>query len=84
MRGDSAVAWTLVSKDGYPLPAAQREAKPARLMFTPGEIYDFEFTPTTGDLSLTFGPPPPPPNAPPLPPVFQPPPPRITVPVRIR
>ena len=84
-RGDSAVMWTLAAKDGFTTSSAQRETKPARLMFTPGEIYDFEFTPSAGgDLALVFGPPAPPPGAPPLPPIFAPPPPRITVPISVR
>ncbi|MEP6766167.1 MAG: hypothetical protein ABJB66_17770 [Gemmatimonadaceae bacterium] len=40
----------------------------ATLIFDPGEIYDFEYTPTgKGELSLTFGalPSPPPPPLPP-------------------
>ncbi len=49
-------------------------------MFDPGEIYDFEFTPSkAGTMALTFGPPPSnqPPNLPP-------PPPTISVAVRVR
>ncbi len=35
-------------------------------MFDPGEIYDFEYTPSApGELALTFGPPPNPPGPPP-------------------
>jgi hypothetical protein len=48
---------------------------PAVVVFDPGEIYDFEFTPAkAGEFNLKFGlpsfliPPPPPPGAPPLPP----------------
>jgi manganese oxidase len=82
--GAKPVEWTSVAKDGYALPSAQVTREPATLVFDPGEIYDFEFTPTAaGDLSLVFGPPPIGP-APALPPGFSPPPPLITVPVRIR
>jgi hypothetical protein len=56
-------------------------------VFDPGEIYDFEVTPTVaGEWALTFGvpafllPPPPPPGAPPAPQ----PPPTITVPIHVR
>ena len=57
--------WRAVAKDGYPLSGAQAIRKPATLLFDPGEIYDYEFTPgTSGDLSLEFGPPPPPPATP--------------------
>ena len=79
--------WRAVAKDGADLPAVQATARPAALMFDPGEIYDFEFTPTkAGTMALTFGPPPPPPGPPPanLPPNLPPPPATISVPVRVR
>jgi hypothetical protein len=82
--GDDPIAWTFVAKDGYPLPPSQVKQVPARLLFEPGEIYDFEYTPKAGELTLTFGPEPLPPNAPPLPPIFSPLPPTIKVPVRVR
>jgi FtsP/CotA-like multicopper oxidase with cupredoxin domain len=82
--GDRPINWTFVAKDGFALPPSQVKQKPARLVFEPGEIYDFEYTPTAGELTLMFGPPEPPPGAPPLPPIFSPPPPTIKVPVRIR
>jgi hypothetical protein len=67
-RGDSAVLWRPVAKDGYPLQASQTVPRPAVVVFDPGEIYDFEMTPTTsGELTLKFGlvpPPPPPPGTP--------------------
>jgi FtsP/CotA-like multicopper oxidase with cupredoxin domain len=87
--GDTPSQWRAVAKDGYPLPASQATMRPAVLVFDPGEIYDFELTPSApGELTLTFGmpaflvPPPPPPGAPPLPPFY--PPPTITVPVHVR
>lgn len=71
---DTPVEWRAVAKDGYPLAATQAVVKPAMLVFDPGEIYDFEFTPaSTGELTLKFGlppfpaPPPPPPGSPPPP-----------------
>jgi FtsP/CotA-like multicopper oxidase with cupredoxin domain len=85
--GDKPVTWRALAKDGYPLPASQATTRPAMLVFDPGEIYDFEYTPTArGDLTLNFGPPQPPPNAPPPPPglPFQPPPPTISVPIHVR
>ena len=71
--------WRAVAKDGYPLPANQANVRPAVLLFEPGEIYDFEFTPSApGELTLRFGmpgtPPPPPPELPPV----------VTVPVHVR
>lgn len=87
---DQPVAWRPVAKDGYPLAKVQQVAKPAVVVFDPGEIYDFEFTPAEkGTLTLKFGlppfpaPPPPPPGAPALPP----PPPlplTVSVPVHVR
>lgn len=66
-QGDTPVEWRPVAKDGYPLPAGQTAARPAVLVFDPGEIYDFEFTPASpGTLTLKFGLPPSP--APGLPP----------------
>jgi FtsP/CotA-like multicopper oxidase with cupredoxin domain len=85
--GDTPFEWRAVAKDGYPLPPSQATMRPATLVFDPGEIYDYEFTPkVAGELTLQFGvppfllPPPPPPGAPPAPV----PPPTITVPIRIR
>ena len=87
--GDAPTEWRAVAKDGYPLPASQATMRPAALMFAPGEIYDFELTPSApGELTLKFGmpafliPPPPPPGAPPGP-RFHPLP-MITVPVHVR
>jgi FtsP/CotA-like multicopper oxidase with cupredoxin domain len=87
--GDAPTEWRAVAKDGYPLPPSQATVRPAVLVFAPGEIYDFELTPSApGDLTLTFGmpafliPPPPPPGAPPGP-RFHPLPP-ISVPVHVR
>jgi FtsP/CotA-like multicopper oxidase with cupredoxin domain len=86
-QNDTPVAWRPVAKDGYPLAATQTTAKPAVLVFDPGEIYDFEFTPDRpGTLTLKFGlppappPPPPPPGAPPPPPL----PPTVSVVVHVR
>ena len=89
--GETPIQWRAVAKDGYPLPPSQAVSKPAVLMFDPGEIYDFEITPSAaGELELKFGlppflttpPPPPPPGTPPLP--FAPPPPTVTVPIHVR
>jgi FtsP/CotA-like multicopper oxidase with cupredoxin domain len=86
--GDAPVQWRAVAKDGYPLPASQATQKPAVLLFDPGEIYDFELTPSApGELTLKFGlppfitNPPPPPAGPNLP--FAPLPPTITVPIHV-
>jgi FtsP/CotA-like multicopper oxidase with cupredoxin domain len=56
---DTPVSWRMVARDGADLPAGQQTAGPAALVFAPGQIYDFEFTPTgPGDLTLTVGYPP--------------------------
>jgi FtsP/CotA-like multicopper oxidase with cupredoxin domain len=82
--GKEPVMWRAVAKDGFTLPAAQATSRPATLLFDPGEIYDFEYTPSApGELSLVFGPPPNPPGPPPPGP-FAPPPPTITVPVHVK
>jgi FtsP/CotA-like multicopper oxidase with cupredoxin domain len=54
-RGTKPVEWRVVAKDGYPLPSSQATMGPAKLLFDPGEIYDFEFTPTEkGPLTFAF------------------------------
>jgi FtsP/CotA-like multicopper oxidase with cupredoxin domain len=89
-QGNQPVTWRAVAKDGYPLAENQATARPALLVFDPGEIYDFEYTPAKrGNLTLSFGvppfppPPPPPPGAPapPPPPAL---PPTVMVPVHVR
>jgi FtsP/CotA-like multicopper oxidase with cupredoxin domain len=48
-----------VAKDGAALPQNQAVMRPATMIFDPGEIYDFEYTPTApGELKLTYGTPP--------------------------
>jgi FtsP/CotA-like multicopper oxidase with cupredoxin domain len=46
------VRWRAVGKDGMQLPAAQQTTGEAKLKVVPGETYDFEITPTAGDLIL--------------------------------
>jgi FtsP/CotA-like multicopper oxidase with cupredoxin domain len=80
--GDAPISWRAVAKDGYPLPPSQSIARAAVLVFDPGEIYDFEYTPAAaGELTLRFGPVPPPPGPPPAP---GSPPPTITVPIHVQ
>jgi FtsP/CotA-like multicopper oxidase with cupredoxin domain len=56
-KGTTPVEWRAVAKDGYPLPSSQAIVGPAKLMFDPGEIYDFEFTPKEpGELTFAFAP----------------------------
>ena len=83
--GELPVTWRALAKDGYPLPPSRATSGTATLLFDPGEIYDFEYTPaTSGDLSLRFGPQQPKPGSPPPPPGFSPDPPVVTVPVHVR
>jgi FtsP/CotA-like multicopper oxidase with cupredoxin domain len=83
--GGQTLTWTSLAKDGAALPPSQVKTKPAALVFEPGEIYDFEFTPqTAGDLALKFGPVPLPPGLPPLPPIFSPRPPTRAVTVHVK
>ena len=64
--GDAPINWRPVAKDGYPLPPSQSAPRAAVVVFDPGEIYDFEYTPATAEeLALRFGPVPPPPAPPP-------------------
>jgi len=85
--GEAPVSWRAVAKDGYPLPPSQAVSREAVLLFEPGEIYDFEYTPSAaGELALRFGPQPPPPRPPPPPDSPPPPapPPTSTVLVHVR
>lgn len=51
----SAVAWRLVAKDGAELPTPQVRAWPEPYLTAPGEIADFELTPSSpGDLVLVL------------------------------
>jgi FtsP/CotA-like multicopper oxidase with cupredoxin domain len=53
---DHPSMWRAVAKDGADLPANQATVRPAVLVFDPGEIYDFTYTPKqAGDLTLVFG-----------------------------
>ena len=64
--GDAPIDWRPVAKDGYPLPPSQSAPRAAVLVFEPGEIYDFEYTPATAqELTLRFGLVPPTPAPPP-------------------
>ena len=40
------------------LPASQATVRPAAMIFDPGQIFDFEFTPAkAGELAIEYGPP---------------------------
>jgi FtsP/CotA-like multicopper oxidase with cupredoxin domain len=83
--GGKPAQWRAVARDGATLPERQATFRPAALIFDPGQIYDFEFTPqAAGEMELKFGPPPPPPGSPPPPPGLPSPPPTVTVPVHVR
>ena len=54
--GEKPVEWRAVAKDGATLPDGQATNRPAAFLFDPGEIYDFEYTPTARkELKLKFG-----------------------------
>jgi FtsP/CotA-like multicopper oxidase with cupredoxin domain len=58
-QGATPIAWRALAKDGADLPQNQAVMRPARMVFDPGEIYDFEYTPAApGELKLTYGTPP--------------------------
>lgn len=57
--GDKTVQWKRLARDGADLPESQRKVVAVDHVAEPGEIADFEFTPTqTGQLTLRFGYPP--------------------------
>lgn len=52
---DEDLEWRAVAKDGFELPPSQRRASKARLVFSVGETYDFEFAPEKmGEYQLRF------------------------------
>ena len=53
------IAWRAVAKDGMDLPPNQAVVRAAAIVFDPGEIFDFLYTPTApGELMVTYGHPP--------------------------
>jgi FtsP/CotA-like multicopper oxidase with cupredoxin domain len=57
-KGGKPIEWRAVAKDGADLPANQAVTRKAELVFDPGEIFDFEYTPAAaGELQVAFGPP---------------------------
>lgn len=57
--GERPVQWRMVARDGADLPVSQIKDGPAVLVFAPGQIFDFEFTPQQpGELKFSFGYPP--------------------------
>jgi hypothetical protein len=47
------VRWRRLAKDGFDLPPAQQQPRPARQLVSMGETYDFEYTPVRqGTLRL--------------------------------
>jgi FtsP/CotA-like multicopper oxidase with cupredoxin domain len=56
--GDKPIEWRAVARDGLTLPASQATVRPAAMIFDPGQIFDFEFTPAkAGELAIEYGPP---------------------------
>ncbi|MFI5241764.1 MAG: multicopper oxidase domain-containing protein [Gemmatimonadales bacterium] len=51
-RDGTAVTWRAVAKDGADLPAHQRREMPAQLVSEPGEIYDYEITPSVPGIMV--------------------------------
>jgi FtsP/CotA-like multicopper oxidase with cupredoxin domain len=54
--GDKPIEWRAVARDGMTLPASQATVRPASMIFDPGQIFDFEYTPRAkGELAMVFG-----------------------------
>jgi len=70
VKGKDTLTWRALAKDGAALPPSLATTGPAKVVFEPGEIYDFELIPKKGDYVLSFGlaSPPAPPGLPPNPP----------------
>lgn len=57
-QGGKPIQWRALAKDGADLPPRQAVMRPAEMVFAPGEIFDFEYTPSAaGQLELKYGPP---------------------------
>jgi FtsP/CotA-like multicopper oxidase with cupredoxin domain len=57
-QGGKPIEWRAVAKDGADLPPHQAVMRPAEMVFAPGEIFDFLYTPAAaGRLELKYGPP---------------------------
>ncbi len=53
---DTTISWRATARDGMTLPASQSIMRPARMVFGPGQIFDFELAPrTAGELTLQYG-----------------------------
>lgn len=58
-QGGTPIEWRAIAKDGADLPANQAVVRAAKMVFDPGEIFDFLYTPSApGELEVTYGPPP--------------------------
>jgi FtsP/CotA-like multicopper oxidase with cupredoxin domain len=56
LNGDQPVEWRAVARDGMTLPRSQATVQPATMVFDPGQIFDFEFTPrAAGELAIEYG-----------------------------
>ena len=54
--GTKPIEWRALARDGMDLPPSQAKTSPAHLRLDPGQIFDFEFSPTTpATLSLQYG-----------------------------
>lgn len=48
--------WMAVARDGMTLPASQTKMVPTAMVFDPGQIFDFEYTPKApGAMTMEFG-----------------------------
>ena len=56
LNGDQPIEWRAVARDGMTLPPSQATLRPAAMVFDPGQIFDFEYTPSTaGELAMQYG-----------------------------
>ncbi|HSE65539.1 MAG TPA: multicopper oxidase domain-containing protein [Gemmatimonadales bacterium] len=54
--GDKPIEWRAVARDGMTLPPSQATVRPAAMIFDPGQIFDFEYTPKkAGQLAIEYG-----------------------------
>ena len=54
--GDTPIEWLALARDGMTLPRQQQIVRKADMVFDPGQIFDFQFSPhSAGALTLRFG-----------------------------
>jgi FtsP/CotA-like multicopper oxidase with cupredoxin domain len=55
LNGTTPIEWRAIARDGMTLPPAQATTRAAAMLFDPGQIFDYEYTPSAaGNLAIEF------------------------------